>query len=99
MLVGINCHRPSMQSSSKLAIYVAILLCFGGPLTGTAGSKKSVSVPHLFKLLLSERTTNEATAKFLALGPSDADARKYLAQHLPSTLDQEPKSYYVWVNC
>lgn len=61
-------------------------------------AQESMSVPGLFKQLQSEETTDQATAQFLKRGPSDTDAKNYLAKRLPAIISEEPKSHYVWLN-
>lgn len=61
--------------------------------------QQSTSVPRLFEQLQSEATTDQANQEFLKLGPSNSDARKYLAAHLPSLISQKPEDHpHVWIN-
>lgn len=83
----------------KLMLTIGATMCLTVLLVPNLVTQEQVSIPHLFELLQSENTTAAATAKFLELGPGNADAKEYLAKRLPVVINEEPKNYSVWVNC
>lgn len=83
----------------KLTLAIGSTMCLAVLMVPNLVTQEQVSIPHLFELLQSENTTAAATAKFLQLGPGNADAKEYLAKRLPAVINEEPKNYFVWVNC
>ncbi len=57
------------------------------------------SMRHLFEQIRVEATTKDATEQFLKIRPDDAEARKYLAVHLPPLIKEDPKERpHAWMN-
>lgn len=57
------------------------------------------SVPELFEQIRVEGTTRDATEQFLKIRSDNAEARKYLAAHLPSLIKEDPTDHpHAWMN-
>jgi HEAT repeat protein len=83
----------------KLMLAIGSTMYLAALMVPNLETQEPVSIPLLFELLQSEDTTAAATARFLELGPGNADPKEYLAKHLPAVINQEPKTYFVGVNC
>ena len=57
------------------------------------------SLRDLFEQIRVEATTKDATEQFLKIRPDDAEARKYLAVHLPPLIKEDPNERpHAWMN-